>query len=95
MSLDQISYPSRLETLSHVTASIEAAVIAPIIAPWGDGRTEQQPSPALKQAIAAMLDSCDRLETQAKADLTEWKAAARADTRNREAHERAERKSAS
>jgi hypothetical protein len=94
MPLDHLSYPSRLETLSHVTASIEAAVIAPIIAPWVDGRTEQQPNAAIKAAIAGLLAAAERLEGLAKHDLAEWKAAARAERLNVARHARAEKEQA-
>jgi hypothetical protein len=82
---------TQLDTLSRTGHSIRAAMDNPL-APYFDGRIPEGDvrSPALKSAIADLLAAADRVAAQAKTDLALWTTAERADTRNREAHERAE-----
>ncbi len=87
-----LNHRNRLEALAGIRHSIQVGTLDPILTPYFDGRVEEGDvrSPALRAALADLLAATDRVETQARADLTSLKSADRADTRNRERHERAE-----
>jgi hypothetical protein len=91
MALTSLTHESRLRALSDFGESCRVGCINPICDPYIDGRTEDVRSPALLAATADLLAAADRLGAQAKLDLTTWLSAERAETLNRERHERAEK----